>query len=253
MQKKYGGEPSINMSIYESGYGLHNSFRVGTSVSGAATVKINLIRNFSGPPDTKPLLQFIRDQQPKHAHILLSGKEGEQFLQLFSSQTLTPVPGLSVNPFMVEDGSGIDLPAGADLYNASTWTRTLDTPANRDFIREYTTAWEEPPNAFALLAFEAGLVLAEVLNDNGQNVNREILAASLGQAHPLGPRGLLSVSTRPLQTDLPVYIRKPTLSPRTGALENNIVETATGIEWDDPMLLVEQELVTGWQNPYLCV
>ncbi|HTI89540.1 MAG TPA: ABC transporter substrate-binding protein [Puia sp.] len=253
MQEKYGGEPSINMSIYEGGYGLHDSFRVGTSVSGATTVKINVIRNFSGPPDTKPLLQFIRDQQPEHAHILLSGKEGDQFLQLFHDQDWPSAPGLSVNPFMVEDNLGTTVPTGLDLYNASTWSRTLDTPENLAFVRDYTAAWEEPPNVFALLAYETGLVLVAALQESSPKISRQQLTASLGQVHPAGPRGILSVSTRPFQSNLPVYIRKPTLSSTTGGLENSIVHTTTGIEWDDPTLLVEQAQITGWQNPYLCV
>ncbi|HXO75604.1 MAG TPA: ABC transporter substrate-binding protein [Puia sp.] len=252
MQKKYGGEPSINMSIYESGYSLHNSFRIGTSVSGAATVKMNIVRNITGPPDTRPLIEFIRDQQPKHAHILLSGKEGEQFLQLFYEQNLSPPPGLSVNPFMVEDLQ-TKIPPGSDLYNATTWCKTLDTPGNRVFVQEYTTAWLESPNAFALLAYEAGLVLAAALENSDQKISPEKIAALLGQVHPAGPRGVFSVSTQPFLSDLPVYIRKPVISTRTGIFENSIVQTTSGIEWDDPMLLVEQEQVTGWQNPYLCV
>ena len=253
MQKKYGGEPSISMSIYESGYNLHNSFRLGTSVSGAVTVKINVLRNITGPPDTRPLIEFIRDQQPKHAHILLSGKEGRQFLQLFHEQSWSSPPGLSVNPFMVEDHLPMEVSPGSDLYNASTWCRTLDTPDNHIFIREYTVAWQETPNVFVLLAYEAGLVLAAALEDNDQKVSPEKLAVLLGQVHPVGPRGVLSVSTQSLSSNLPVYIRKPVLSPQTGMLENSIVETTSGIEWDDPMLLAEQGHITGWQNPYLCV
>ncbi|MES1160765.1 MAG: hypothetical protein ABUM51_08410 [Bacteroidota bacterium] len=76
-QKKYGGEPSINMSIYEGGYGLHESFKTGTSVSGAETVKLNIVKNFSPSPDTSPLIQYLHVQKPHHSHALLSGKEGQ--------------------------------------------------------------------------------------------------------------------------------------------------------------------------------
>ncbi len=253
MQKKYGGEPSINMSVYESGYSLHNSFRLGTSVSGAMTVKMNVVRNITGPPDTRPLIEFIREQRPEHAHILLSGKEGELFLQLFREQNLPYPPGLSVNPFMVEDDLQMEVPSGLELYNASTWCKTLDTSDNQVFIQEYTAAWQESPNAFALLAYEAGLVLAAALEDNDQKISPEKLAVLLGQVHPVGPRGVLSVSTQPLLSDLPVYVRKPIRSSQTGTMENSIVATTTGIEWDDPTLLADQAAVSGWQNPYLCV
>lgn len=252
-QKKYGGEPLLNMSIYEGGYGLHDSFRVGTSASGAETVKINVVRNISGPSDTLPLIRLIQEQRPQHAHVLLSGKEGEQFLQLFNEHKMGPGLGLSVNPFMVEDGLIETLPLGLELYNASTWAPSLDTPDNRSFVHDYITDWDESPNAFALLAYEAGLVLAAALEDSKEKISRETLTSLLGQVRPVGPRGILSVSTCPLQTDMPVYIRKPILSSRTGRSENSIVETASGIEWDDPTLYMEQAFSTGWQNPYLCV
>src|SRR6186713_3215412 len=53
-QKKYGGEPSINLSIYEAGYGMHESFRAGAAASGALTVKLNIVKNLSPVPDTSP-------------------------------------------------------------------------------------------------------------------------------------------------------------------------------------------------------
>jgi ABC-type branched-subunit amino acid transport system substrate-binding protein len=253
MQKQYGGEPSINMSIYEGGYGFHNAFRIGTAASGAVTVKINVVRNISGPPDILPLIRYIQEQQPLHTHVLLSGKEGEEFLQLFPKHIDPSRLGLSVNPFMVEDGLMADVPVGIGLYNASTWTRTLDTSANRSFVENYTAAWQEDPNVFALLAYEAGLVLAAALEDGGGKAVRETLTASLGRVKPEGPRGGLSLSTRPLQTSLPVHIRKPVLSSRTGRQENDIVNIVTGIEWNDPTLSIGQDISTGWQNPYLCV
>jgi len=253
MQESHGGEPSVNLALYETGYGLHDSFRVGTSASGAATVKMNVIRNVSGPPDTRPLIHYIREQEPRHTHALLSGKEGEQFLQLYHQHFGSSGPQLSVNPFMVEDHFDVSVPAGLDLFNASTWTRRLDTPDNNIFISQYTADWDEPPNVFCMLAYEAGLVLATALEGNDQRINRSSLAATLSDARPIGPRGVLSVSTRPLRTTLPVYIRKPLPSSHTGRLENTIITTTSGIEWDDPALFVEQATITGWQNPYLCV
>lgn len=253
MQENYGGEPSINLSIYESGYGLSNSFRLGTSASGAATVKINVVRNLEGPPDTLPLIQYIQQQQSPHIHALLSGKEGEQFLQLYQQHIGPNGTGISVNPFMVEDDFEVSLPPGLELFNATTWTRSLNTPDNNIFIREYTADWGEPPNAFAMLAYEAGLVLATALEGNDQKISRTSLTAALSQTHAVGPRGVLSMSTRPLRTILPVYIRKPIQSSHTGRPENSIITTSSGIEWDDPALLVEQSSVVGWQNPYLCV
>ena len=253
MQDIYKGEPSINLSAYESGYGLQDSFRAGASASGATTLKINLVRNISGPPDTMPLIRYIQEQRSPHIHALLSGKEGEQFLQLYQQHIGPNGVGVSVNPFMVEDDFDVSLPPGPELFNATTWTRSLNTPDNNIFIRAYTADWEESPNAFSMLAYEAGLVLATALEGNDQKISRASLTAALGQTHAVGPRGVFSVSTTPLRTTLPVYIRKPILSSHTGRPENTIITTSSGIDWDDPALLTEQPSITGWQNPYLCV
>ena len=252
-QKKYGGEPSINMSIYESGYGLHESFKTGTAVSGAETVKLNIVKNFSSSPDTSPLIQYLNTQNPRHAHALLSGKEGEQFLRLFREHDLPSKMQLTVNPFMAEDGLLKVLPEGLELYNALNWSRTLDNPENRAFVQGYIDSYGEPPNVFSLLAYEAGLVLTAAVRDSGGKISKESLTQTLGGVRPAGPRGEIALSTCPLQTYQPVFIRKPSRDPITGTYANKILETETGIEWNDPSLAVGQSYLTGWQNPYLCV
>ena len=200
-----------------------------------------------------PLIRYIQEQRSPHIHALLSGKEGEQFLQLYQQHIGPNGVGVSVNPFMVEDDFDVSLPPVPELFNATTWTRSLNTPDNNIFIRAYTADWEESPNAFSMLAYEAGLVLATALEGNDQKISRASLTAAIGQTHAVGPRGVLSVSTTPLRTTLPVYIRKPILSSHTGRPENTIITTSSGIDWDDPALLTEQPSITGWQNPYLCV
>lgn len=252
-QKNYGGEPSINMSIYEGGYGLHESFRTGTSVSGAQTVKMNVVKNFETAADTNPLIEYILLQQPNHVHALLSGREGEQFLQLFANQAFASKPALTVNPFMAEDGLLPGIPAGMDMYSAMTWSQALNTAENRTFTDLYKTSFGEDPNAFSMLAYETGLTLAAAIRDLPGRVSREELAKALGQSRQAGPRGPISLSSRILQTNMPVYIRRPEINSQTGRLENRILETENGIEWDDPSLAAEQSYLTGWQNPYLCV
>lgn len=252
-QNKYGGEPSINMSVYEGGYGLLEAFKTGAAAAGAETVKLNIVKNLSPSPDTSSLIQYLSAQKPKHAHALLSGKEGGQFLQLFRDQHLGPAVALTVNPFMVEDGLLTDVSTGLELYNALSWSATLDTPCNKAFVHLYTSSEGEQPNVFSLLAYETGLALAAAIREIRGKISREQLAKTLGQARPTGPRGTFSLSTRPLQTNLPIYIRKPVKNASTGIPENRILETDTGIEWNDPSFDVAPTYLSGWQNPYLCV
>jgi ABC-type branched-subunit amino acid transport system substrate-binding protein len=251
-QKKYGGEPSIGMSIYEGGYGLHETFRAGTAVSGAASVQLNIVKNFSSQPDTLRLIQNLREQHPTHAHALLSGKEGDQFLQLFREHDLGADMALSVNPFMLDARQPGVIPPGLDLYHASTWSPQLDNPANLSFVRSYRSAYGELPNVFSLLAYETGLVIAAALEDAGKP-GRESIAIAAGHLTPAGPRGIIRMSSRTLRTSLPVYIYHSTTASPNSAIENTMLGTDIGIEWNDPMPVAEQAFFTGWQNPYLCV
>jgi len=252
-QKKYGGEPAINLSIYEAGYSLHETFKAGVAAAGAETVKLNIVKNFAPLPDVRPLIQFLLAQQPAHTHALLSGKEGELFLRLFHEQGLHSKMALTVNPFMVEDELPGGIPAGTAMHNAITWSPDLDTVSNRQFVEGYRARYDEYPNAFALLAYEAGLALAAAVQTIPGKINSTSLADALENVRPAGPRGKLSLSTRPLQTQMPVYIRQSVITPPPGQYQNRIIEILTGIEWNAPSLITQQPFSSGWQNPYLCV
>lgn len=252
-QKKYGGQPAINLSIYEAGYSLHETFKAGLAAAGAETVKLNIVKNFAPLPDVRPLIQYLLAQEPAHAHALLSGKEGELFLRLFNEQGLHTKMALTVNPFMVEDQLPSGIPDGTAMYNAVTWSRELDTAANRQFVEAYQARYGEYPHAFTLLAYEAGLALAAAVQTISGMINSTSLADALENVRVAGPRGKLSLSTLPLQTQMPVYIRQPVITSSPGRHQNKIVEILTGIEWNAPSLITQQPFSTGWQNPYLCV
>lgn len=252
-QKKYGGEPAINLSIYEAGYSLHEPFKAGVAAAGAETVKLNIVKNFAPSPDVRPLIQYLLAQQPAHAHALLSGKEGELFLRMFFEQGLHSKMALTVNPFMVEDGLPCGIPAGTDIFNAMTWSRDLDTVCNRQFVEGYQARYDEYPHAFTLLAYEAGLALAAAVQAIPGKINGASLADALENVRPAGPRGKFCLSTRPLQTQMPVYIRQPVITTPPGRHQNRIIEIQTGIEWNAPSLITQQPFSGGWQNPYLCV
>ena len=252
-QQQFGGEPSINMSVYEGGYGLHESFKAGTAVSGAETIKLNIIQGTPTGPDTTPLIEYIRTQQPRHAHILLSGKEGQHFLSLFQESGLSDRLSLTVNPFLVDGEGPASLTSGKELYSALTWSSQSDTIGNRDFLQHYSSAFEEAPRAFSLLAYETGLALTAAIQGLPGQLSRDNLAAALRETSIISPRGTINLSTRPLQTGMPVYILQTIHDPQTGQPATRIVEECTGVEWNNPALSNEQAYLTGWQNPYLCV
>jgi len=245
-QAKYGGCPAINLSIYEAGYQMHECFQMGAAHSGAETVTLNILKNINGPIDTTPLIQYLTEQQPPHAHALLSGKESAEFLHLFAESPLRDKVPLSVHPFMTEEPT-------LDLPSMTTWTKTLDNPANLLFVEGYVKEYEISPTVYSLLGYEDGLALGAALASIEGRLTKDKLRAALSSVRPEGPRGHISLSTQPLLAAQPVYLCKPMVEQGTGLAGHRVLETVGATHWDDPSFASSWASVSGWQNPYLCV
>jgi branched-chain amino acid transport system substrate-binding protein len=253
-QLKYGGNPMMGTAIYDGGYHLQECFRLGTVNGGAHTCNIYTLKGYDTISDTKPLIEILKEEKPGHAHALLSGAEGKQFLNLFCTDIeLLEKQPITVNPFMVEDGmTNVDL-AGAEIYNAMAWSHGLELPENIKFVNNYIHNYGEQPNAFALLGFETGQVLGAAIGQlEGKIPNRVNLTESLSKIEIDGPRGLINLSPEK-NNDQPIYLRTAKINKQTGLLINEITDQLPTIEYTDESLTAVKVTASGWQNPYLCV
>jgi branched-chain amino acid transport system substrate-binding protein len=243
------------MSVYEAGYDIHNTFRLGAYRGGADNVYLAVLPYTKDSYDTLPLIDVWRQQKPVHAHALLSGKEGDQFLENLAKSELSETLPVSVNPFMVEDGKPASSPHlnGLQLINATTWCAGLQNEDNKKFVLAYTENYEKIPGVYSLLAYETGLALGTALTKTENSLNKNKLTAALHQHLAIGPRGDIFLATSPLlKTKLPVYIRIGSVNSDQ-VWENSITGIMDGIEWNEPVLEETRLNVSGWQNPYLCV
>lgn len=234
-QQEFGGLPSINMSLYESGYSLHECFKLGAAASGADQVVLNVLKyQPDKETDTTPLIQYLLMHQPAHAHVLLSGKEAHHFLEQYHAASCSV--SLSVSPFMADAALIPDAVLPENMHHATTWSADLATPENRAFVDAYLGRYEEKPTVFSMLGYESGLKVAAGIDT--QLVN--------------GPRGAVSFSTEPLSALPPVYIRKTV--KKGGQIIQEEISKEPGISWSDEALIQGAGLeASGWQNPYLCV
>jgi ABC-type branched-subunit amino acid transport system substrate-binding protein len=233
-QATYGGAPAVSLSLYEAGYHLHQCFQNGIGASGAETMTLNMLRPTHGPVDTMPLIKHLEEQRPTYTHLLLSGEEAAQFLGYLDASPVREGLALTTHPF---------LGAGHDASYASTWLPALDNPENRLFVERYTTGYETSPQVYALLGYECGLAVAAALNAIDGKPTRAKLAEALGVVHPMGPRGSIALSTRPLRADQPVYLCR----------RDRVLEELPAVPPDAPYFNDMRGEAAGWLNPYLCV
>lgn len=234
-QQQFGGLPSINMALYESGYSLHECFKLGTAASGAEQVILNVLKYTPGKAiDTSPLINYLLTQQPGHTHVLLSGKEAHHFLEQYHATGCSA--NLSVSPFMADATLMPDMSLLENTYHATTWSADLPTVENKKFVDDYRNEYEENPTVFSMLGYESGLMVAE-----GMHVKQV-----------KGPRGEINFSTEPLSALPPVYIRKTI--KKDGQIIHEQISQEPGVSWSDEALMRGAGMeASGWQNPYLCV
>lgn len=254
-QREYGADPCVSLSYYEAGYNMHECYRYGLHAAGASHVKLNFINGMTSMPNTLLLINQLQMLMPNHTHAMLSGKEGEQFLRYYQESKISSRTALSVAPFMTDECLETSDLFVTNLTSAITWTYTLETGANQDFIQAYESNYDEKPIVYSMLGYEVGLCLSKAIRGHeDKKITRDSLASVLAAITCLGPRGEINLKTAPFQSSYPVYVRLSQINRKTGLVENKVIDQDPGISWEHPeMLQAAYQNSSGWQNPYLCV
>jgi len=256
MQNKFGGIPAIGTHIYDTGYNLAECFRIGTVASGADECRLHVLKleGLQGFADTRPLVEVFKQEQPSHAHVVLSGIEGAEFINNFYSEAGADSMPLSVSPFMVNDDDVFDFNKSTEIINAITWDYNIESLENIRFKNDYEHAFYNKPNVFSLLGYETGLAITAALDKlNNARPDKDKLTEALSQTDMNGPRGKIAISTIDLNTPQPIYIRSAKIDGNNNQIKNEVIDVVNGIEWNDKTLRTVREENHSWQNPYLCV
>jgi len=256
MQTKYGGIPAIGSVVYDVGYNMHECFRIGTVAAGAKECHVHVLKldGLKGFADTQPLVEVFAAELPSHAHVILSGVEGRQFLRDFYSNPISSTLPISVNPFMVEDGMELNIDPSSEILNASTWDYYNDQAENVKFKSTYEYNFNTKPNTFSLLGYETGLAIVEALDSlEAVKPNKDNITDALTKININGPRGKLAIGTINMQSPLPVYIRNAQINKANHEVKNYVIGAFDAVEWNANSLHSIRSGGYSWQNPYLCV
>lgn len=241
----------VSQSHYDGGYDLPYAFRQGFEQAGGSFQRIFISHI---PPDRgnfAPLLAEIAERRPAFVFGSYCGPTAVQFVRAYHAAGLaahTPLLGSA----MLADASLLDElgEAAVGIRTARAWPDQLSGP----FAAAYAAQQQGPPDGFALLGYESGLILAQAIRAAGDAADRPAaLHAAMSAAAVEGPRGRLSFDPQSQSTQ-PAAIFLREVRRLGDALTHQPIAELAPPELDHPdFAAIRSGLRSGWLNTYLAI
>lgn len=254
-QERFRNCGLVVVPLYESGYQLHSSFWEGIQSVGGDALRIHTIPREKSSHATLDLTLFfetVEKDQPAFVHAIFTGNQGLDFLRQWVQSTYyQKIPLIVVENMayedLLEDIQEMDL----SFYTAVSWNREDERPENKRFVQRFEASSGQKANIFALLGYEAGLFLREIQADliKGDTMKAIQWLTSETIKGPRGHRNFCPQSAQPIHTIDIVQIKSSQKSIR------KLIVSQSG---DHQMSIerlkrMDQQCLSGWQNPYLCI
>ena len=242
-----GSRVCIVSAAHESGYGLNFAVALGVESAGGAVVATMPAPAVTDEAAVSELVERAAALAPDGIVLLASGEPLAPLAAAFAASSF-PTVGLAPHAWLPDGyrpGDGARFPAGVTGWNP------LAKPG-ADFIAAFAAAEDRPAHAHAVLALEAGRLIADAAARCGGRPRGERLRAALAAATATGPRGPLRFDAETQEATTPQHCLRFATGP-DGTMRAVAAEAAA-----EPPLLAEQvELARrrlakqGWLNPYL--
>ncbi len=253
-QQQFKGTVALNTSMFDAGYHLQESFRVGLLEGGGTEMHFNLLKNEPGQSNVNPLFDSMSQQDFSWVFALLSGREALHFLEQYSLHQSAEQKPVFLPAFLLEEVIILEEAPLKYGFTASSWHPSIDHPINQYFFKIYQEQHHRAPGHFSLLGYETGLVLSAVMEniESGSSSSKQ-MEALLSTLVLEGPRGRIDVSEKVFLRRLPVYIYQVE-KIEYNRFEYSMIHKVSGDLMNDEELQYSASVsVSGWQNPYLCL
>src|SRR6185503_333718 len=253
--KTYGDGGQILMTLYEAGYHISSSFHHGAKDGGSGTLNVHVIPHDKRQPKKMELDDFfdkLRKNPPPYVHAIFAGSLGNEFLLEWKNSGFhKQIPLIVVENMAYDDVLGDVGNLDLELISASTWSRSDETPRNREFVKRFETAGGQQANIFGLMGYEAGLALKEI-KSLIQKRDFDKVAALLQKESVLGPRGernFYPASGFALPT-IDIVSVKTSLNN----IYKTVIRKGKGFKFDaEQFKELHEGNVSRWVNTYLCI
>ncbi len=243
-------------SYYDGGYRQCYSFLNSHQQNGGIPCYTHVTHFKEEEFTLAPLDEFLK-QRPEVRSLLclFSGDMAARFYREVIPLQRQYDLSLYVSPMMLDEGlAGLpgDTFAVQNARGYSPWVSFLENEHNHTFTNSYQRSCNKKANLFALLGWDTGLLLKEVLQQfkSGATDSAKILLA-LGNASFDSPRGWLKLDAGTNHTYGPSW-----LLSCSNLMELKLVEDNPDIdkEWNDfTNELFPSGESSSWRNTYLCI
>lgn len=234
---------------YRSGYSFHNAIN-----EQGGQVRFNHVTALKRQDFTiEPLVKHMQDSDTDTILAAFCGDMAEDFLRESAAADIFSNYRVVGSSFMGEELWLDKLPyPGGDFMVAVPWARALDLPENRLFREKLPKAGKA--NVFSLIAWEAGLVLADILVAHGST---DAVMGSLQDRSWQTPRGVLTIDPVSHRSVTPVYSAAVTRDEHTGNCRLQPGEAVAFVDEERQKLQRDIDHFEGtynsWFNAYPCL
>jgi branched-chain amino acid transport system substrate-binding protein len=207
-----------------------------------------------------PLQQFVATQEtPSNLLCLYSADMAALFYKEMAAIQQQHTCTIFAAPMLLEESLAKELNNDVLLTNVrgyTPWLSTLSNTNNQQFVTAFETAQGKRPNIFALLGWEAALLIDSFNKQLTANNNNTAAAVqAMGTASPLpSPRGWIKLDPASNHIYGPVWLVKGSGFFELLSEENHSLDMDA--EWKDftaTISLNANEINSAWRNTYLCI
>lgn len=237
-------------SYYDAGYGLlsaleHAVTETGTSFSG------HYITPFQ-PRENEPecMEQHITATRPDVVVAFHSGLYAREHGGFITQTSLLDKIPYYVTPFTLNGVESKESKIG-DFFIVGSWMPDNGDTKSCDFITAYDEKYGAAPSVFAMLGYEASLLL-EAVTKSGESSYKGICKI-LDNFNAKGPRGVFTIDAETNRTFFNHYIYKTIAYDETKLRFEKVATLENGGDFLKNILQQPApEKLGGWHNAYLC-
>jgi branched-chain amino acid transport system substrate-binding protein len=181
---------------YAAGHEATAGFTAGFTKAGGKVLK-EIYSTLGQTTDYAPYLTQVQDAKPEMTYAFYSGVDTINWIKQYDQFGLKKTMPLA-GSFAIDNNSLAQMGDAAEgVVYGSTWAITLDTPANKKFIADYSAKFNKTVGATVCFGYDAAQMVAAALNKTkGDTSDKVALAAAIEGIKLEGPRGAIEVNAK---------------------------------------------------------